>query len=101
MNGTPLTANGTAMNGAARIDWKLPVFLVVLNLIAIGVQWGAMAAKLEELSRRQEQQDHHMEFIDTELKENGEEAGEVKEFRREVDRRFDSLDRQLDAARKR
>lgn len=102
MNAT-LTIPGEApVNGnGPKVDWKLPVFLVVLNLIAIAVQWGAMSAKLEELSRHQEQQDRHMEYIDGELKTNGAESGEVKEFRRETERRFDALDRKLDAEKKR
>ena len=92
-----LTYPEAHVNGnSPRIDWKLPVFLVVLNLIAIGVQWGAMSAKLEELSRHQEQQDRHMEFIDVELKTSGAEAGEVKEFRHDAERRFDSLDKKLE-----
>ncbi len=86
---------------APRIDWKFPVFLVVLNLIAVAVQWGAISTKLEELSRRQEQQDRHMEFIDNELRVSGGEEGEVKEFRRDVDRRLKDLDDKLNEMRKR
>ena len=97
MNAT-LTIPGEApVNGnGAKLDWKLPVFLVVLNLIAVAVQWGALSAKLEELARHQEQQDRHMETIDSELSRRGAEAGEVKEFRREMERRLDSVDRKLD-----
>ncbi len=102
MNAT-LTIPGEApVNGnGIKVDWKLPVFLVVLNLIAIGVQWGSMSDKLEQLSKHQEQQDRHMEFIDNELRLSGGEEGEVKEFRRDVDRRLKDLDDKLDALRKR
>lgn len=80
-----------------KFDWRLPVFLVVLNLVAIGVQWGTISAKLDELFRDKDQQERHLEFIDNELRTRGVEAGEVKEFRRDAEKRFDSLDKKLDA----
>jgi hypothetical protein len=78
-----------------RFDWKLPVLLVVINLIAIGIQWGTISSKMDELFRDKEQQERHLEFIDSELKVRGAEAGEAKGFHDETIRRFDSLDRQL------
>ncbi len=79
-----------------KLDWRLPVFLTVLNLVSFAIQYGTMQNKLEETIRRQDQEDRHMEYIDSELKAIGEETGEVKQFRRETERRFDSLDRKLE-----
>jgi hypothetical protein len=78
-----------------KFDWKLPVFLVILQIVAIAVQWGTVFARLDEQARRQEQQDRHMEYIDSELKTRAGEAGEAKGFHDETIRRFDSIDRQL------
>ncbi len=90
------------MNGnGPKMDWRLPVFLTVLNLISFAIQYGTMQNKLEETVRRQDQEDRHMEFIDSELKTIGSEAGEVREFRREIEHRFDSLDRKLDVEKRR
>ena len=86
------------MNGNGngfRFDWRLSVVLVVINLIAIGIQWGTLSAKIEELFRAKEQQERHLEFIDNELKSNGVEAGELKEFRYEMEKRLDKVDDQL------
>ena len=91
------TVNGTQ----PRIDWKFPVFLTVLNLIFFAVQYGTMQNKIEEAIRRLDQQDRHMELIDNEMQARGAEAGEVKEFRRETERRFDQLDRKIDAEKRR
>lgn len=78
-----------------KLDWKLPVFLVVIQLVAIAVQWGVMSAKLDELFRNREQQERHLEFIDEELRKRVADAGEAKAFHDETLRRFDSIDRQL------
>jgi hypothetical protein len=80
-----------------KFDWRLPVFLVVIQIAAIAVQWGVMSERIDSEARKQEQQDRHMEAIDNELKERRLEAGEVGEFRRETIRRFDALDRKLDS----
>jgi hypothetical protein len=80
-----------------KFDWKLPVFLVVIQIIAIAVQWGVISAKLDELFRDKDQQERHLEFIDNELKTRVSEAGEAKAFHDEVIRRFDSTDRQISA----
>ena len=102
MSSGNLTYPEAQVNGnAPRFEWKVPVFLVVMNLIAVAVQWGALSVKLEELARHQEQQDHHMEFIDEELKRRGEESGELREFRHEMERRSDSVDKKLDELRRR
>ena len=78
-----------------KVDWRLPVFLVVIQLLSYAVGWGMFSAKLDELFRDKELQERHLEFIDSELKTRGAEAGQSKEFHDETLRRFDSIDRQL------
>lgn len=90
------------MNGNGfKFDWKLPVFLTVLNLGGIAVGWGARDAKMEELYRAKEQQERHLEFIDNELNTMRYDAGAVKEFRTDVDRRLSDLNTKVDELRKR
>lgn len=78
-----------------RFDWRLPVILVVIQILAVAVQWGVISAKLDELFRDKDAQERHLEYIDSELKTRAADAGGAKEFHDEVNRRFDSLDRQL------
>ena len=78
-----------------RFDWKLPVFLVVMNLIAIGVQWGSNNARMDELFRRSDAQERHIEFIDNELAKNAERNGESAAFRDEIIRRLQAIDQKL------
>lgn len=78
-----------------KFDWRVPVVLVLINVIAVAVQWGMISSKLDELFRDKDQQERHLEFIDSELKIRGAEAGEAKGFHDETIRRFDSVDRQL------
>jgi hypothetical protein len=96
MNAILTDPEATVNGNQPRMDWKLPVFLTVLNLIFFAVQYGTLQSKVEETVRRQDQQERHMEFIDTELKSLGAQAGEVKEFRHDVERRFDATDKKLD-----
>lgn len=79
-----------------KVDWKVPLFLVIVNIIAIAVQWGAMSTKLDELFRYKDAQERHLEYIDSELKTRVGEAGAAKEFHDDVIRRLDSIDRKLD-----
>lgn len=78
-----------------RFDWKL-LLLVLINVGAIAVQWGTNAAKLDELYRREEQQERHLEFIDNELRMRGEAAGEAKGFHDATIQRLDSIDKRLE-----
>ena len=79
-----------------KYDWKLPVFLVVMNIIGVAVQWGVISSKLDELFRAKDQQERHIEFIDNEIRQRVGEAGQAKEFHDETLRRLDKIDSKLD-----
>jgi peptidoglycan hydrolase CwlO-like protein len=89
--------NDTLSAPSVKFEWKVPVVLVLINLIGIAIQWGVISAKLDELFRDKEAQERHLEYIDNELKERDGEAGEVREFRAETKDRFDKLDRKIEA----
>lgn len=90
LSGTPEAPN------PMKTDYKLPVFLLVIQVVLFAVEWGAMTDRIEAMMRHQEQQDRHMELIDSELTKRVSEAGEAKEFHDETLRRFDELSRKLD-----
>lgn len=84
-----------------RMDWKLPVFLILIQIVAVAVQWGIFSAKLDELFRDKDQQERHLEFIDNELRTRGEAAGEVKGFQTETIHRLDAIDKKLETLEQR
>lgn len=84
-----------------RFDWKFPVAIVLFNVVMVAVQWGMIYSKIDELFRTKEQQERHLEFIDSELTKRVGEAGEAKAFHDEVIRRFDGIDRKLDGTEQR
>lgn len=82
-----------------KLDWRLPVAILMINLVGVAVEWGVISAKLDELFRDKDAQERHLEFIDAELRVRGVDAGSAKEFHDEVLRRLDAIDKKLDARR--
>jgi hypothetical protein len=78
-----------------KLDWKLPVFLVTMNLIAIAVQWGSNNARMDELFRSRDAQERHLEFIDNELAKYAEKNGENTAFREALLQRLQQIDQKL------
>lgn len=78
-----------------RMDWKLPVFLVVMNLIGMGVLWGINSEKIEELTRSRDAQERHMEAIDRELLDLASKDAAGQAFQAEMLRTFQSIDKRL------
>ena len=83
------------------LNWKLPVFLILIQILAAAVQWGIFSARLDELFRNKDQQERHLEFIDDELKKRGEQAGEAKGFHDETMHRLDGIDHKLEVLEQR
>lgn len=90
-----------------KLDWRVSVTIIVINLLGVVAQYAVNSYKIEELFRMHneqvqhnetihQQQEDHLKAIDTELRVHGEAAGQAKEFHDETIRRLDSIDRKLD-----
>ena len=79
-----------------KFDWKIPVILLLIQIGTLLVSYGTIQAQISELFRVQSQQERHLEHIDDENKVRDGVAGEIKEFRTETSRRFDSLEKKIE-----
>jgi hypothetical protein len=68
--------------------WRAPVLMIVVQLIAIAVQWGIFSAKMDEHSRR-------LQNIEDTLRLRDVESGQAKEFHDDTVRRLEQIDREL------